>query len=64
MCDNGVFNTVVSNDNHYPSGRPTNGIGLIDELRDRLLNHNIHRPCKDIDGEWSYDRTNHVHRND
>ena len=68
MCDNNIFNIVVSNDNNRPSGRPTNvererrinGVVLRDMLRDKLQNHNMHRLRKDDDGEWTYDRSHHI----
>ncbi len=44
ICDQGVFNTVVLNDNQRPGGRPSNvekqrrlnGLTLRDHLRDQL----------------------------
>ena len=71
ICNQGVFNTVVLNDNQRPGGRPTNaekqrrlnGIALRNHLRDQLQNHNMHRPRKDANDEWSYDRSHHIQMN-
>ena len=50
MCDNGIFNMVVGNDNNRgDGGRPSNdecirrmnGCELRDKLKQALLNHNI-----------------------
>ena len=67
MCDNGIFNTVVTNDTHGgEGGRPSNderdrrinGLLLRDKLRDTLQDHNMHRPRKTP--VIQYDRSNHI----
>ena len=71
ICDQGVFNTVVLNDNQRLVGRPSNvekqrrlnGLALRDHLRDQLQNHDMHRPRKDTNDEWTYDRSHHIHMN-
>ena len=67
MLDNGVFNTVVTNDDHGGDGgrppnderdRRINGIQLRNKLRDKLQDHNMHRPRKIND--LQYDRSYHI----
>ena len=67
MLDNGIFNVVVTNDDHGgDGGRPPNderdrrvhGIELRNKLRDKFVDHNMHRPRNDND--FQYDRSNHI----
>ena len=67
MLDNGVFNVVVTNDDHGgDGGRPSNderdrrikGIQLRNQLRDKLQDHNMHRPRKI--NNCQYDRSHHI----
>ena len=67
MCDNAIFNMVITNDsNRGEGGRPNNeeklrrmnGVKLRDELKNALVNLNMHRRRKK--DNWNYDSANHI----
>ena len=67
MCDNGIFNMVVGNDNSRGEGgrpsnderiRRTNGLELREKLKISLENHDMHRKTKA--DAWQYDNSNHI----
>ena len=67
MCDNGIFNMVVGNDNNRGDGgrpcnderiRHMNGIELREKLKISLANHNMHQRIKA--DAWQFDNSNHV----
>ena len=68
-CDElGVLPGVIVNDNRRPSGRisdderlrRSNGLLLINSLRQAIKDHNMHRPSKN--NAWNYDYNNHMVR--
>ena len=67
MCDNGINNIVVGNDNHRGEGGiPTNdkrerrmkGVLIRDNLKTNFMNHNMYR--KNNNKGFDYDRSNHI----
>ena len=67
VCDNSIFNTLVTNENHSGKGegpyneeryRRIKGCLLRNKLRYVLQDHNMHRPRKSH--EVQYDRSNDI----
>ena len=64
----GVLPGVIVNDNRRPPGRipdterlrKINGLEIRDNLRQAIVNHNMHRPSRN--NGWKYDSNNHVVR--
>ena len=69
ICDNSIYNIVVSNDNNRgEGGRPTNderyrrmnGLEIRELLRMQFANANMHRPTRD--DIVYYDQSYHIRR--